>query len=405
MVMHSHLRVALLAGASAIVLAGCDSSLDLDFRGLANGLDTSEAATNVTSRPRPDARGVITYSDYQVVVARRNDTVRIIADRLGINAQELANYNGLDADVPLRRDEIVALPARVGVAVPTGTIAQPDAIDVTDLASSAIDRADAANPAGVAGPVQSGTIAPTSSGTAEPIRHQVQRGETIYTLSRAYGVPVRGIARWNGLGPDLAIREGQYLLIPVPGAADPVTPTVTPSSAETTVTEPGIGSVTPTPPSAQTPLPDEAPSVTAPLATPTAPIATPEVPDLGSEQTETRNDARLRRPVEGPIIRAYSRGRNDGIDIGVAAGTPVRAAASGTVAAVTSNTDGASIVVIRHSDGLLTVYVNLEDLSVEKNDTVSAGEVIAKIPAGDPSFLHFEVRNGLESVDPTGYLP
>lgn len=382
-------RVALLAGVSLTVLTACDESLDLDFRGLADGFDTSSAASQPADRPRPDNRGVISYPNYQVVIAQRNDTVRAIAGRLNLNAEELAAYNGVDPDVPLRRDEVIALPARVSEPA-TGVIQPASEINVTALATDAIDRADAQSPDVVSQPLATQTAAQTGS---EPIRHQVTRGETIYSLSRAYGVPVRGIAQWNGLGPDLAIREGQFLLIPVPGAVPP--------AAQTSIAEPGVGTETPTPPSATTPLPAEAPAIVAP----TAVIATPEVPNLGADRTETASNARFRMPVQGSIIRTYARGRNEGIDISAPAGTVVRAAGEGTVAAVTSNTDGASIVVIRHTGGLLTVYVNLDELTVEKNDNVSAGQAIAKIPTGDPSFLHFEVRDGLESVDPASYLP
>ena len=86
------------------------------------------------------------------------------------------------------------------------------------------------------------------------------------------------------------------------------------------------------------------------------------------------------------------------------AGTPVRAAAAGTVAAVTRDTDGIPILVLRHSDGLLTVYAGLDDLGVKKGDVVTRGQSIAKVRSGDPAFLHFEVRKGLEAVDPTPFL-
>ena len=43
----------------------------------------------------------------------------------------------------------------------------------------------------------------------------MQRGETAYTIARLYNVSAKSLAEWNGLGPDLAVREGQYLLIPV----------------------------------------------------------------------------------------------------------------------------------------------------------------------------------------------
>jgi len=109
-------------------------------------------------------------------------------------------------------------------------------------------------------------------------------------------------------------------------------------------------------------------------------------------------------PVQGRIIRAYARGRNDGIGIGAPAGTDVLAAASGTVAAITQDTDQVPILVIRHQNNLLTVYANIDGIRVERGDTISRGQAIATVRRGDPSFLHFEVREGFESVDPMPYL-
>jgi murein DD-endopeptidase MepM/ murein hydrolase activator NlpD len=110
-------------------------------------------------------------------------------------------------------------------------------------------------------------------------------------------------------------------------------------------------------------------------------------------------------PVSGSIIRAYAPGRNEGIDIGAPAGTEVRAAEAGTVAAVTTNTDGVQIVVIRHAGDLLTVYTHLDNLTVQKDSTVARGQAIGRVRSGDPSFLHFEVRRGMQSQDPTEFLP
>ena len=110
-------------------------------------------------------------------------------------------------------------------------------------------------------------------------------------------------------------------------------------------------------------------------------------------------------PVQGSIIRDYAPGKNEGIDISVAAGTTVKAADAGTVAAVTTDTSGTAIVVIKHPDNLLTVYTNLEGLNVKKGDSVRRGGSLGKVRAGDPSFVHFEVRRGLQSVDPNDFLP
>ena len=381
----------LLAGVALTALAACTEPFDFDLRDLGDGgsrFDTTAASQNVGNRPAPDDRGVISYPNYQVVVARRGDTVASVAQRLGLDADSLASYNGVTPDTALRRDELIALPGRVAEpspatgAVTSGPIQPPSSVNVTDLASNAIDRAEATQPQ------------PQGQTGFEPVRHQVQRGETIYSISRNYDIPVRSIAEWNGLGADLDVREGQFLLIPM---AIPEGTVVTPASA---VPEPGSGSPTPVPPSAAAPLPDEVPDASADAAT-----TAPEAPDVGSTAPTTNSDARFQYPVRGSIIRDYARGRNEGIDIAVPAGTPVQAAGSGTVAAITQNTDGAEIIVIRHSDNLLTVYVNLEGLEVEKGDRVTAGQTLAKVPSGDPSFLHFEVREGLESRDPNDYLP
>ena len=109
-------------------------------------------------------------------------------------------------------------------------------------------------------------------------------------------------------------------------------------------------------------------------------------------------------PVSGSITRGYQKKVNDGIDIGASAGATVTAAEAGTVAAITKSTDGVPILVIRHSGNLLTVYGGIDALSVEKGATVTRGQAIAKVRAGSPSFLHFEVRQGFDSVDPMSYL-
>jgi murein DD-endopeptidase MepM/ murein hydrolase activator NlpD len=234
--------------------------------------------------------------------------------------------------------------------------------------------------------------ASTASGT-EPIRHQVRRGETAYSIARLYGVPVTAITEWNALGPDLALREGQQLLVPAASGSTP------PADM---VTEPGAGSPTPVPPSAAMPLPEEVPPPAD--AQVVAPEEDPVAPDLGAAQSPSPSKTFV-MPVQGPIIRDYVRGRNDGIDIGAEAGADVRAAAAGTVAAVTTNTEGIEIVVIRHADGLLSVYTHVTDLGIAKDQTVSQGQVIGQVRPGDPAFVHFEIRRGMESLDPTDFLP
>ncbi len=409
----STLKRILVAGAALTALTACSQNFDMDFRDLAGSkVDTTQAAQNLPARPRPDERGVISYPTYQVVVAQRDDTVRTIASRLGVDANQLATYNGIDADTKLRRDEILALPNRVaeptlasGAQVTSAPLGTPQ-VDVTTLASSAIDRA-APSAQSTATPATTTTTTATKSTTpviqqgSEPLRHRVQRGETVYSIARLYGVPVKNIAEWNGLGADLTVREGQFLLIPRGDARPPATTTT--ASTET----PGTGSSTPTPPSAAEPLPTEkvAAASTTAAAAATTTAAAPATPNLSTSKPTGNANAPLAYPVQGSIIRAYAAGKNEGIDIGAAAGTAVKAAADGTVAAITKDTNGVPIMVIRHANNLLTVYTNLDGLTVAKDASVSKGQTIGRVRDGSPSFLHFEVRQGLNSVDPMGYLP
>jgi LysM repeat protein len=379
-----------LLSASLLALAGCTdgtgglNNLDFDLRGLAGGFTTSDAArgARTTSKPQPDARGVISYPTYDVAVARDGETVSQMASRLGFGANELGRYNGLPPETALRGGEILALPARVGggTAASPGSATAAGTIDVTTLAGSALDRVD-----GSASP-DTAEAANTPAGQ-EPVRHQVARGETAYYVARRYDVPVRALAEWNSLDSALTVREGQYLLIPVVVGER--------SAALDSDTEaPGTGSATPVPPSAAAPLPDEDETTTA---------AAPASPGLAESRTEA-SGARMALPVDGKVVRAFQKGKTDGIDISASAGTPVKAAAAGTVAAITRDTDQVPILVIRHSGNLLTVYAGIDDIKVAKGDSVSRGQQIATVRAADTTFLHFQVREGTLSVDPMTYL-
>ena len=402
------LRLSLLAGVACLTLAGCSDPLDFDLRGLGGGFTTANAANApLAARPLPDDRGVISYPNYQVAVARRGDTLNDVATRLGLNAATLAKYNGIDPAVPLRKDEIIALPTRVAEPSPaTGaaTTGPIKPVDINAVAGGAIDRA----------PVSTTTLAPAPAATPpaqtgkEPIRHKVERGETAFTVARLYSVPVKDLAEWNGLGADFDIRAGQFLLIPVP-SQNPPRPVPAQTASATTL--PGEGSSTPTPPSATKPLPAEkiAPAA-APKAVQTAATAAPKpaapakpVADVG-KVTKPAKATKMVKPVSGAIIREYAKGKNEGINIKAAPGTAVKAADSGTVAGITKSADGVPIVLIRHTGNLITVYANVTDLSVKQGDTIQRGQSIAKLRSGDNSFLHFEVRKGFDSVDPNPFI-
>ena len=368
-------RAAFMLGVSLLALGGCvqTDALDWDLRD--GGGDTSEAARQSTAAaPRPDGNGVLSYPGYQLAQARQGDTVASVAGRLGLNPEDLARTNALRSTDPLRGGELLLLPSRVAATPQPGTIGGSGPVDITAIATTALDEVGAS------------PTAPAASSGAEPIRHRVARGETAFTIARAYNVSAKALADWNGLGPDLGVREGQTLIIPV----------VTGAAPDPVPTAPGTGSPTPTPPSASQPLPDEP---TEPAAA--KPKATPPSPDLGTDRTTT---SALAMPVAGKIIRGYDKKTNQGIDIAAAAGTPVKAAGDGTVAAITKDTGQVPIVVIRHADNLLTVYAGVDGLTVAKGDKVKRGQTIAVVRKADPAFLHFEVRKGVDSLDPMSFL-
>lgn len=378
----------LLAGAATLALTACDEPVDLDLRGaFGNAPSTAQAARNASAeRPRPDARGIISYPGYQVAVAKRGDTLNALAARIGADAGALARYNGIQATDPLRKGEIIALPNRVEEPR-GGPIQPPEQVDVTALAGDAITEAESTS-------VDTSTLPPAQTGV-EPIRHKVERGESAYTIARLYNVSIRSLADWNGLGADFAVREGQFLLIPVardgkkPAPFDP---------AEASTVPPGAGTPTPLPPSSSKPLPEE---TTEPAATP---VKTEAAPDLGSTQTQSSASARMSYPVRGDIVREYSKGKNDGIDISAKPGTAVKAAADGVVAAITKDTNGVPIIVVKHPDNLLTVYSNVDTVAVKKGDSITRGAKLAQVRSDGASAVHFEVRKGFDSVDPLPYL-
>jgi murein DD-endopeptidase MepM/ murein hydrolase activator NlpD len=396
----SSFRLRLASGRTAVtalpllmLLGGCLGPLDYDLRGQIGGFNTSAAAQNATTnRPAPDARGLITYPSYQVAVAERGDTVADVATRIGLPVEELARFNGMQAGDPLRKGEILALPRRAPDSLPTTS---PGGVDIASLAGNAIDASPATSPN--PGSVTTTELQPTAPESPakvqtgpEPIRHKVKRGETAYTISRLYQVPVKSLADWNGLGSDFAIREGQHLLIPLKDQERSRTPVAVATTA------PGEGSATPTPPSATKPLPEE--------NLQPATVASENLPTVEVPAPSRTNQAAMAYPVQGKIVKTYAKGRNDGIDIAAAPGAPVKAAEAGTVAAITKDSQNVPIIVIRHDPQLLTIYANVDKINVSKGDRVKRGQVIANLQEGEGATLHFEVRNGYDSLDPLPYL-
>ena len=364
-------------------LSACGNStlnnFDFDFRG--NSFDTSDAALQATqSRPQADELGIINYPTYQVAIARRGDTVESMAIRLGQDANELARYNGLAEGQRLRNGEVLALP-KISTS-PRQYLADDEEIEETTLSKdiNVLELADTALK--VAGGSNNNRINRDSTdpkNLVDPIKHKVVRGETAFIISRLYNISVRSLADWNGLDSDYTVREGQILIVPLVD-----------KKVQKKFKKEEIASIAPPPPSSKKPQPRN--------------IAKQEAIEPSNTSISVPESGRMAYPIEGLVIREYSKNKNDGIDFTAQAGTRVVAADTGVVATVTEDTNQIAIVVLKHPKNILTVYANLTNIQVSNNQNVLRGEVIGEIPEGDPPYLHFEVREGFESIDPLEYL-
>ncbi|WP_439498454.1 peptidoglycan DD-metalloendopeptidase family protein [Bosea sp. (in: a-proteobacteria)] len=119
--------------------------------------------------------------------------------------------------------------------------------------------------------------------------------------------------------------------------------------------------------------------------------------------------ADFRWPARGRVIAGYSgKGANEGINIAVPEGTPVKAAEGGVVAYAGSELKGyGNLVLIRHPNGYVSAYAHNGELNVKRGESVKRGQVVAKSgQTGNVSSpqLHFELRKGASPVDPVPYL-
>ena len=360
---------------------GVLSNLDFDLRG--NEYDTSDAVRKaMKTRPLPDSRGIISYATYEVAVARKGDTIKSIADRLGLKSQNIAAYNGMSSLEKLNDGQLISLPNRTDKRKfqLKNSTSNRNEVNVTELASTAIETATSKKKV---------IKKSTSEQENEPIRHKVSRGETAFTISRLYNVSIRSLADWNGLDSNYTIREGQYLLIPLP--RDKIV-------TEVATVKPGKNSKTPSPPSSAEALPEPIPTENLEITSGISKSST------RPENIEPSNTGQFSYPVNGKIIRDYVKNKTDGIDISAPEGTPIVAAEKGIVAAITSDTQEVPIIVLKHEGNLLTVYAGIGDISVKEKEKVLKSQLIGKIRPGNPSFLHFEVRRGFESIDPMEFL-
>ncbi len=299
-------------------------------------------------------------------------------------------------------------------------------------------------------------------------RVTVRQGDTLSSLSQQYGVPVDSIQTANNL-PDGRLRVGQVLVIPdtkiaaTPTPATPAprvataTPTVKPGE-RTYVVQAGdtpagiakklganekaimvrndiradalqVGQTLVIPPETAAPVAQSPGSGVRTVKTTTIPApgssaGAAKAPNKAqTSASRVSSTAQLpnpeplsgnsfRWPVKGRVISGFGTkpdgGHNDGINISVPQGTPVKAAENGVVAYAGNELKGyGNLVLVRHANNWVSAYANNEELLVKRGEKVSRGQVIAKAGATGSATqpqVHFELRKGSRPVDPTKYM-
>jgi lipoprotein NlpD len=187
--------------------------------------------------------------------------------------------------------------------------------------------------------------------------YRVNPGDTLPGIAAAYGQRPQDLARWNGLTPNASVTVGQVLRVAPP-------PAVAGSSAPGAPGVPGAGTVA--------------------------------------------QQGALMWPLRGPVLKPFVPGSTKGIVIGGRIGDPVKAAAAGRVVYAGSGIEAyGPLIIIKHSDSLITAYGQNSTLLVKEGDAVAQGQTIGEVGADSRGVgsIQFEVRQDGHPVDPLIWLP
>lgn len=222
-----------------------------------------------------------------------------------------------------------------------------------------------------------------------PRQYTVQPGDSLDIVARMFDSNVETLARANNLDWPYRVRPGQVLVIAPPSAPAPV------SASDLTAAPLGAVEAQPLDAPVSNVSKTSVPRAPRPPVTPAAPSA-----------------PRYARPVAGDITSAYGPKPgglfNDGINIAAKAGTPVKAAAFGTVAFAGDGPPAyGKMVLLKHADGYFSVYAHLSQVLVRDGAALSQGQLLGRVGATgsvrEPQ-LHFEIRHGTKALDPAKFL-
>ncbi|TIP70621.1 MAG: LysM peptidoglycan-binding domain-containing protein [Mesorhizobium sp.] len=344
------------------------------------------------------------------IIVKDGETISGLSRRYGVPADALMKVNGLSATNGLKTGQKLVIPAyaysgkkpapKLADAKPANDTKHdlpakaPEMVAVLPQQPKLKEGKSAAqvDASAAASQPKDGNAAPKT--TAAGGTYTVQQGDTLSAIARKTGVGVVALKQANGMQDGL-LKIGQTLKVPSGGTAtvasakpakvDPVTTATTPPEAKTTPSE-TLAAYTPPKKDAKVIQQAEDDDAVAPNAT-----------GIG----------KMRWPVRGRVISSFGGGK-DGVDIAVPEGTPVKAAENGVVIyAGDGLKEFGNTVLVRHENGLVTVYGHARSIEVQRGQKVKRGQEIAQSGMSgttDSPKLHFEVRKNSAPVDPSTYL-
>jgi murein DD-endopeptidase MepM/ murein hydrolase activator NlpD len=261
-----------------------------------------------------------------------------------------------------------------------------------------------------------------------PREHKVGATDTLYSISRMYGQTVDAVAAANNIKPPYRLLKGQVLRIPGGEGSS--------GNQKTTVSAPAVlpkAVKTAKAPGARASaaanghvrlLKKPGPSVFTEMVGKvagkpkntftyrTSPLYCPKPAPPPPPTVSASSRPGFVWPVRGQVISSYGPKDgglyNDGINIAAPRGTPVVAAADGTVAYVGNTLQSyGNLVLIRHPNGMVTAYAHLHTVTVREGMKIRRGQPIGAVGSTGTvahAQLHFEVRHGTDSIDPRQYL-
>lgn len=253
--------------------------------------------------------------------------------------------------------------------------------------------------------------------------YTVRKGDTLVQIALEFGQSYRDLVAWNNLSNPNDIKVDQELRV-VPPEGGPQTGSVATSSGVevrplTTPSGSTAQSTNKTTPrgdkraysegsAAEMQKPDGGTHGVSPKESPKAAETKngEKMSDTPGAVADDENVAWI-WPAEGKVIANFSDGKK-GIDIAGKIGQPVLAAGAGKVLYAGSGIRGyGNLVILKHTNNLLSAYAHNKTIFVKEDQTVNKGQKIAEMGNSDTDAvkLHFEIRQQGKPVDPSKFLP